>query len=101
MAHGRSVRPPYYIASRLCVAAVTNWNVFNGWCQARGVKPKKLDCADFQDLVLFWLMEHRDEESLHELERELTMPPPNTEVAANDPNWGADAEMAMFMDAMG
>lgn len=71
--------------------------MFNGWCLSRGLAPKNLEVADFQDLVLNWLMEHRDENGLYELERDLTLPPLDYEVAANDPIWGDEAEMGLFM----
>jgi hypothetical protein len=74
-----------------------NWNTFNGWALARGIHAVKLSPSDFQDLVLYWLMENRNAEELYELERDLTMPPPDFEVPADDPVWGAEAEMGLFM----
>lgn len=67
---------------------------------ARGLKPLKLSPADFQDLVLFWLMENMDAKEIADLERRLTLPPPNTVIKKNDPVWSRDAEMAMFKSAM-
>lgn len=66
---------------------------------ARGIKPLKLAEAEFQDLVLYWLTDGATSESLAQFERQLTLPPPGTEIKKDDPIWGAEAEMAIFSSA--
>jgi hypothetical protein len=63
------------------------------------VKPFDLAPDEFQDLVLFWLMDGVSEKGLIDLERQLTLPPPMTKIDKNDPIWSRDAEMAMFKQA--
>lgn len=50
--------------------------------------------------MLFWLMDGLSEQGLADLERQLTLPPPNTVIKKDDPIWGRDAEMAAFKSAM-
>ncbi len=79
--------------------ALDNWNEFNGWARARGVKILKETPADFQDLVLFWLTDGLSEKGLMDLERQLTIPPAMHKVDKADPVWGREAEMAAFKAA--
>lgn len=62
----------------------------------RGIKPLKLDIAEFQDVVLFWLSDGLSEKGLMDLERQLTVPPPMHKVDKDDPIWSGKAEMAIF-----
>lgn len=75
------------------------WNTFHGWCLARGIKPLKLAYPELLDLALHWMTDGATAESLADFERQLTLPPPNTEIRKDDPIWGRDAEMAMFSKA--
>jgi hypothetical protein len=56
----------------------------------------KLEPAEFQDLVLFWLTDGLSEKGLMDLERQLTVPPVMHKVEKSDPVWSRDAEMAAF-----
>lgn len=100
MADGGGGRPPYYIAARLVLAAIDNWNTFNGWCVARGIRPIKLPEPDLLDLIQFWLTDGLSEQGLADFERQLTMPPALHKVEKNDPIWSADSEMALFKKSL-
>jgi hypothetical protein len=74
--------------------AVRNWDMFNGWCVHSGVRPLKLDYADFCDLVYYWASRNATEAEQAKLDEYLGDPPEGEEAEA--PGWSYEEQMAAF-----
>ena len=48
------VRPPYYVAVRLCAIADGNWEEFDGYAAGCGVDPFRLRFDRFLNFVYVW-----------------------------------------------
>jgi hypothetical protein len=68
--------------------------MFNGWALTHGVKPLKLDIADFCDVVYYWASRNADEADQAKLDEVLGKPPPGENAEA--PGWSREEQMAAF-----
>ncbi len=71
-------------------------HTFDGWAAARGVDPWSLPDRRLINLVEHWLKLDRTEAQIAEIDALLN----ETPASEDDPGWSADAELALFGQAM-
>lgn len=96
----------FWAATRLAVAAYSNWLLFDGWSYTRGVDPLSQPIGRVLAAVYAWRRTMCEKQSdVARLDAEIWTPPPALTAAGNPrdvapPAWSDEREGASFMAAL-